>query len=96
MVQLGMNTNYGSQIGLTAPNGLWERKSHKNYIKCCQIEWGATPVDGIAGKNTWASLLSSRGNTASSATAFDTSTRLTLLHRNIVLSQICQLVLPVI
>lgn len=143
LVQLGMNANYGAQIGLTAPNGLWERKSHKNYIKCCQIEWGATPVDGvwgngtmnkaptlsknttgytaskrllqwgltingyypgnmsgnfdtntynavynfqnflclgadgIAGKNTWAALLSSRGNTARSASAFDTSTRLT-------------------
>lgn len=144
LVQLGMNAKYGRQIGLTAPNGLWERKSHTNYIKCCQIEWGATPVDGIwgtgtmnmaptlskqtsgytnskrllqwglaingfytgdfsgtfgedtyqavykfqdfmclgadgiAGKNTWASLLSSRGNTGRKATAFDTSTRLTL------------------
>ena len=144
LVQLGMNANYGKQIGLTAPNGLWERTSHKNYIKCCQIEWGATPVDGVwgngtmskaptlsknttgytaskrllqwgltingyypgnmsgnfdtdtynavynfqeflclgadgvAGKNTWAALLSSRGNTNRSATAFDTSTRLTL------------------
>ena len=144
LVQLGMNAKYGRQIGLTAPNGLWERKSHTGYIKCCQIEWGATPVDGIwgtgtmnmaptlskqtsgytnskrllqwglaingfytgdfsgtfgedtyqsvykfqdfmclgadgiAGKNTWASLLSSRGNTDRKATAFDTSTRLTL------------------
>lgn len=148
LVQLGMNTNYGSQIGLTAPNGLWERTSHRNYIKCCQIEWGASPVDGIwgtgtmnkaptlsrntsgytnskrllqwgltingfypgnlagsfdstmytavynfqdflclgadgiAGKTTWASLLSSRGNTARSATAFDTSTRLTSTTAN--------------
>lgn len=130
-------------VCLTAPNGLWERTSHRNYIKCCQIEWGASPVDGIwgtgtmnssptlsrntygyinskrllqwgltingyypgnlsgdfdsimynalynfqdflclgadgiAGRNTWASLLSSRGNTSRSATAFDTSTRLT-------------------
>lgn len=47
LVQLGMNAKYGNQIGLTAPNGLWERKSHTNYIKCCQIEWGATPVEGI-------------------------------------------------
>lgn len=144
LVQLGMNANYGAQIGLTAPNGLWERTSHKNYIKCCQIEWNATPVDGVwgngtmnkaptlsktttgysnskrllqwgltingyypdnmsgnfdintynavydfqdflclgadgvAGKNTWAALLSSRGNTNRSATAFDTSTRLTI------------------
>lgn len=143
LVQLGMNTNYGNKVGLTAPNGEWERKSHQNYIKCCQIEWGCTPVDGIwgtgtmnsaptlsqstsgysnskrlltwgltingfypghltgvfdnqvynavykfqdflrlgadgiAGKNTWASLLSSRGNTARPATACDTSTRLT-------------------
>ena len=139
-----MNAIYGAQIGLTAPNGLWERKSHKNFIKCCQIEWSATPVDGvwgngtmnkaptlskntsgytnskrllqwglaingfypgdfsgafgndtyqavydfqnfmclgadgIAGKNTWAALLSARGNTSRKATAFDTSTRLTL------------------
>lgn len=142
LVQKGMNLIYGSQIGLTAPDGLWERKSHKNYIKCCQIEWGAAPVDGvwgngtmnkapslsqntagytnskrllqwglavngfypggftgtfgagtyqavydfqdfmclgadgIAGKNTWASLLSTRGNTSRKAAAFDTSTRL--------------------
>lgn len=142
LVQLGMNANYGSKIGLTAPNGLWERKSHKNLIKCCQIEWGASPIDGvwgngtmgkaptlskdksgytaskrllqwglaingyfpgnlsgtfdngtynavhsfqdflclepdgIAGKNTWAALLSSRGNTSRSATAIDTCTRL--------------------
>lgn len=34
-------------------------------------------ADGIAGKNTWASLLSSCGNTARTVTAFDTSTRLT-------------------
>ena len=143
-VQKNMNAIYGAQIGLTAPNGLWERKSHKNFIKCCQIEWSATPVDGvwgngtmnkaptlskntsgytnskrllqwglaingfypgdfsgafgndtyqavydfqnfmclgadgIAGKNTWAALLSARGNTSRKATAFDTSTRLTL------------------
>lgn len=144
LVQLRMNTYYASQVGLTAPNGEWERKAHQNFIKCCQIEWGATPVDGIwgtgtmnsapilsrntvgytnskrllewgltvngfypghltgvfdedvydavyrfqnflclgadgvAGRNTWASLLSSRGNTSRSATACDTSTRLTL------------------
>ena len=35
-------------------------------------------ADGIAGKNTWAALLSARGNTSRKATAFDTSTRLTL------------------
>lgn len=143
LVQLGMNANYGEQIGLTAPNGLWERKSHKNFIKCCQIEWGCTTIDGIwgnntmnkaptlskntsgytaskrllqwgltingfypgsmsgtfdtstynavydfqdflclgadgvVGKNTWASLLSSKGNTSRTATAFDTATKLT-------------------
>lgn len=143
LVQRGMNKYYGSQIGLTAPNGVWERKSHKNLIKCCQIEWGLTPdgsfgtntmnaaptlstkksgyvaskrllkwglaingyylddlddgvydqktynavynfqsfleigkPDGIAGKNTWASLLSSKGNTSRKTTACDTSTRL--------------------
>jgi len=143
MIQKNMNLYYGEKIGLTAPNGEWERKSHKNYIKCCQIEWGLTAdgvfgngtmnkaptlsvkktgytaskrllkwgltingfyprdldgtfdnntynavfefqkflclgADGIAGKNTWASLLSSRGNTARAATACDTSTQLTL------------------
>lgn len=36
-------------------------------------------ADGIAGKDTWAALLSSRGNTSRKATAFDTSTRLTLV-----------------
>lgn len=143
LVQKGMNEKYGDKIGLTAPNGLWERKSHKNYIKCCQIEWGLASVDGvwgngtmskaptlsrntvgytnskrllqwglaingfypggftgtfgdgtynavynfqdfmclgadgIAGKNTWAALLSTKGNTARKATAFDTSTKLT-------------------
>ena len=37
-VQKNMNAIYGAQIGLTAPNGLWERKSHKNFIKCCLSE----------------------------------------------------------
>lgn len=148
LAQRDMNARYGARIGLIAPNGLWERKSHKNYIKCCQIEWRATPIDGIwgngtmnkaptlsknksgytaskrllqwgltingyypgnfdgnfdtntynavyafqefmclgadgiAGKNTWAAMLSSRGNTNRSATAFDTSTRLTLTTAN--------------
>lgn len=143
LVQLGMNANYGAKIGLTAPNGLWERKSHKNLIKCCQTEWGISPIDGvwgngtmnkvpilsknksgyiaskrllqwgltingyypgnlsgtfdndtynaiisfqdflclgadgIVGKNTWAALLSSKGNTSRSATTIDTCTRLT-------------------
>ena len=148
LVQLGMNTYYASKVGLTAPNGEWERKAHQNFIKCCQVEWGATPVDGIwgtgtmnsaptlsrnttgytnskrllewgltingfypghltgvfdedvydavyrfqdflclgadgiAGTNTWASLLSSRGNTSRAATACDTSTRLTVETAN--------------
>lgn len=34
--------------------------------------------DGIAGKSTWAALLSASGNTSRKAIAFDTSTRLTL------------------
>lgn len=142
VIQKAMNSLYGDQIGLTAPNGQWERKSQTNYIKCCQIEWKASVVDGIygngtlskaptlsrktngyeeskrllqwgltvagyrpgnydgdfddntysavynfqgfmclgadgiVGKNTWAALLSTRGNSARSATAFDTSTRL--------------------
>lgn len=141
-VQQGMNKYYGQKIGLSPTNGLWERKAHKNLIKCCQLEWGLDPdgvfgtntmnaaptltkktkgytaskrllkwaltvngyypyglnegvfddktynaiyefqdflrlgADGMAGKNTWASLLSSRGNTARKATACDTSTRL--------------------
>lgn len=141
-VQMGLNKYYGSRIGLIAPNGIWERKSHKNLIKACQLEWGASAdgvwgpgtmnaaptlsrntsgytnskrllqwclaingfypggftgtfgdgtynavysfqnlmelgADGIAGKNTWASLLSSCGNTDRATTAFDTATRLT-------------------
>lgn len=35
-------------------------------------------ADGIAGKRTWASLLKSSGDTSRPATAFDTSTRLTV------------------
>jgi len=142
LVQQGLNSYYGSRIGLTAPNGQWERKAHKNLIKAVQLEWGLTAdgiwgtgtmnaapmlskntsgytnskrllqwaltingfypggftgtfgdgtynavynfqnflalgVDGIAGKNTWASLLKSCGNTARTATALDTATRLT-------------------
>ena len=141
--QLIMNSLYAEQIGLTPSNGLWDRKAHKNLIKACQIEWGATPADGvfgdgtyskaptlsqntsgwtaskrllqialtingfypggitgtfgsgtktavtnfqdfvcigadgIAGKNTWASLLKSCGYSGRSATACDTSVRLT-------------------
>lgn len=33
-------------------------------------------ADGIVGKNTWASLLSSKGNTSRTATAFNTATKL--------------------
>ncbi|MDD5940129.1 MAG: DUF1906 domain-containing protein [Lachnospiraceae bacterium] len=51
-IQKLMNRYYGEKIGLTAPNGTWERKAQTNYIKCCQIEWGASPVDGIAGNGT--------------------------------------------
>jgi len=140
-VQMRLNKYYGDQIGLIAPNGDWGRKSHRNLIKACQIEWGisvdgiwgsgtmnAAPTlsintsgytnskrllqwslaingfyadnlegtfntstkeavtefqelielgaDGIAGKNTWASLLVSYGNTSWTGTACDTATRL--------------------
>lgn len=50
-VQMGLNKYYGSKIGLIAPNGVWERKSHKNLIKAIQIEWGAV-VDGSFGSGT--------------------------------------------
>lgn len=50
-IQMGLNKYYGSQIGLIAPNGIWERKSHKNLIKAIQIEWGTT-VDGSFGSGT--------------------------------------------
>lgn len=50
-VQMGLNQYYGSRIGLVAPNGVWERKSHKNLIKAVQLEWGAT-VDGAFGSGT--------------------------------------------
>lgn len=50
-IQIGLNKNYGATIGLIAPNGRWERKSHKNLIKAIQIEWGTT-VDGLFGSGT--------------------------------------------
>lgn len=50
-VQMGLNQYYGSRIGLVAPNGVWERKSHKNLIKAVQLEWGAS-VDGLFGSGT--------------------------------------------
>lgn len=140
-IQRAMNKDYAPQIGLVAPNGIWERKSHSNLIKACQITWNisgvdgiwgpgtmnAAPtlakgstnsesikllqwalivnghiidqtlkfddatynavrafqellclgVDGIVGKDTWASLLSTCGNTSRKTTACDTSTQLT-------------------
>lgn len=62
-IQMGLNQNYGATIGLIAPNGLWERKSHKNLIKAIQIEWGAS-VDGSFGNDTLkkAPTLSSKTN----------------------------------
>ncbi len=152
LVQQFLNATYASQIGLIAPNGVWERKSHKNLIKACQIEWGAEPIDGVfgsgtmnkaptlsqntsgwtaskkllqcaltvnghwpggitgtfgqgtynavytfqefaclgadgvAGKNTWASLLKSCGNQDRTATACDTSTRLTAETANMLVN----------
>ena len=50
-IQLGLNKHYGSKIGLIAPNGIWERKSHKNLIKAIQDEWN-TIVDGYFGSDT--------------------------------------------
>lgn len=142
-IQLAMNKYYGLKIGLTAPNGDWDKKSQRNFIKCCQSEWGISAVDGVwgdntmksaptlsknvngykaskillqmaltlsgnyngeftgifddttykavynfqdtmeigadgvVGKGTWASLLSTRGNTSRKAKAFDTNVRLT-------------------
>ena len=141
--QLAMNKYYGLKIGLTAPNGDWDKKSQRNFIKCCQSEWGISVVDGVwgdntmksaptlsknvsgykaskillqmaltlsgnyngeftgifddttyravynfqdtmeigadgvVGKGTWASLLSTRGNTSRKAKALDTNVRLT-------------------
>lgn len=142
-VQMGLNKYYGSRIGLIAPNGMWERKSHKNLIKAIQLEWGTTPdgsfgngtlskaptlskntsgytnskrlmqwclaingyypgsfsgtfdadtfsslydfqrflclgADGICGKQTWASLITSCGSPDRKATAMDTSKKITL------------------
>ena len=142
-IQLAMNKYYGLKIGLTAPNGDWDKKSQRNFIKCCQSEWGISVVDGVwgdntmksaptlsknvsgykaskillqmaltlsgnyngeftgifddttyravynfqdtmeigadgvVGKGTWASLLSTRGNTSRKAKALDTNVRLT-------------------
>lgn len=52
LVQKAMNQKYGSFFGLVAPNGIWERKSHKMLIKCCQKVWNITSPDGIWGNNT--------------------------------------------
>jgi peptidoglycan hydrolase-like protein with peptidoglycan-binding domain len=152
LVQLKLNELYWSQIGLIPPNGLWERKSHQNLIKACQIEWGQTVdgvfgtatmnaaptlsqntsgwtaskrllqmaltvngyypggitgtfgsgtynavynfqafaclgADGVAGKNTWASLLKSCGNPdRAGATTCDTAVRLTAQQAGYVVS----------
>lgn len=51
LVQKGMNQYYGSQIGLIAPNGIWERKSQTNLIKAAQIEWNSS-IDGKWGDDT--------------------------------------------
>lgn len=142
-IQMGLNKYYGARIGLIAPNGIWERKSHKNLIKAIQLEWGTTVdgsfgngtlskaptlskntsgytnskrllqwcltingfypgsfsgtfdtntynnlyafqqfvclgADGICGKQTWASLITSRGSSDRKATALDTSKKITL------------------
>lgn len=142
-VQMGLNKHYGSKIGLIAPNGIWERKSHKNLIKAIQHEWGTTPdgsfgsgtlskaptlskntsgytnskrlmqwclaingfypgsfsgtfdadtfsnlydfqqflclgADGVCGKQTWASLITSCGSPDRKASAMDTSKKITL------------------
>ena len=144
LVQKDMNSKYGFTFGLIAPNGIWERKSQKMLIKCCQKEWGISnpdgewgnntkskaptlstktgassldktrllqwaltvngfypgtfsgifttglknkvsdfqefmclEPDGIVGKGTWASLLSSKGDTSRTLKAFDTASRLT-------------------
>ncbi|SHN62009.1 Peptidoglycan-binding (PGRP) domain of peptidoglycan hydrolases-containing protein [Butyrivibrio hungatei DSM 14810] len=146
-VQKAMNRKYCTDFGLIAPNGLWERKSHKMLIKCCQKVWGITNIDGAWGndckkaaptltngttnsenvlllswaltingfytgeftstlsndllesirnfqdfmcikrenvveKGSWASLLSSKGDTGRDVKAFDTATRLTEAQAN--------------
>jgi len=50
-VQKGLNQYYGSRVGLSAPNGIWERKSQENLIKALQIETNSY-VDGIWGNGT--------------------------------------------
>lgn len=50
-VQKGLNKYYGEQIGLIAPNGIWERKSQTNLIKAAQLEWN-TAADGKWGDDT--------------------------------------------
>jgi peptidoglycan hydrolase-like protein with peptidoglycan-binding domain len=51
-VQKEMNKRFGSVFGLVAPNGIWERKSHKMLIKCCQRTWGISNPDGVWGNGT--------------------------------------------
>jgi len=62
-VQKGLNQYYGAQIGLIAPNGIWERKSQTNLIKAAQIEWNAS-VDGKWGDDTLSKAPTISKNTA--------------------------------
>ena len=51
-VQMKLNSMCGTEFGLIAPSGLWERKSQKLLIKACQKGWGISNPDGIWGNNT--------------------------------------------
>lgn len=67
-VQKEMNKKYCIDFGLVAPNGIWERKSHKMLIKCCQKAWGISNPDGVWGngtKNASPVLASGSANTES-------------------------------
>lgn len=64
IIQKALNKDYAEKIGLVAPNGVWERKSHSNLIKACQIAWKVLGVDGVWGNNTMnAAPMLSKGST---------------------------------
>jgi len=54
-----MNRSYGSYLGLVAPNGIWERKSHKMLI----ISMSGLFQIGVYGPRAVCNVLESKGLT---------------------------------
>lgn len=51
IAQQGLNNIYGSILGLSPSNGIWERNCQKSLIKALQKELGVT-ADGVFGSGT--------------------------------------------